>query len=87
MPMRIDTAVGHTIQSLRLEQDLTLRELSNKSFISLGYLCEIENCRKQPSYEIQQKIAEALNITSAELYRQIYLYLANSEKSHKTSSC
>lgn len=57
------------INKIRKEKGLTLAELSNLSGISVGYLCHLEKgSRKNPSLEIMQRIAKALDKTIAEIF-------------------
>lgn len=54
-------SVGKRIKKVRLEKDLTLRELSKKVDISISFLSDIENERSNPSLERLKDIAKALN--------------------------
>lgn len=73
--MRVSMAVGETIRTIRQEQSLTLRDLSEKSFVALGYLSEIERGKKDPSSEIIESISRGLEVSTAELYTEIALLL------------
>jgi transcriptional regulator with XRE-family HTH domain len=76
--MRLAIAVGETIRTLRQEQNLTLRDLSSKSYVALGYLSEIERGHKDPSTEILESISKGLEVSTAELYHEIALLLGDS---------
>ena len=57
------------IKSIRKENGLTLLEISIKSGISVGYLCHLEKgTRNNPSLEVMEKIAKALNKSVAEVF-------------------
>ena len=57
------------IKKIREEKGLTLLKLSDLAGISVGYLCHLERgSRSNPSIEVMQKIAKALNIGIAELF-------------------
>jgi transcriptional regulator with XRE-family HTH domain len=63
--MLFRTALGKVLRELRLEQQKTLRQISERGFISLGYLSEIENGQKELSSEPLNKLAVALNTTAS----------------------
>ena len=47
MNMLYRDALGVVLKELRTEQGLILREVANKSYISYGYLSEIERGKKR----------------------------------------
>lgn len=55
--------VGHRIKNLRKEKNMTLRELSHKTGISVSFLSDIENGRSNPSLERLKDIAGVLDVT------------------------
>ncbi len=73
--MKLQHAIGGVIRELRHEQKMTLRQLSKSSFMSLGYLSEIETGIKSPSTDTLEFIAKGLNLSTAELVKEIYKYL------------
>jgi transcriptional regulator with XRE-family HTH domain len=60
---------GKVIRSYRSKRKLSLKELAQMSGLSTSYISEIERCKKQPSLETINKIAEALNISSEGLFK------------------
>lgn len=62
---------GKAIRSYRRKRNLSLKELAQKSGLSISYLSEIERCKKQPSLETIDKIAHALNISSEVLFNTV----------------
>lgn len=60
-------ALGSVMKDLRNEQGLNLRQVSGKACIALGYLSEVERGHKEPSSEIVELIASALDIPTHEL--------------------
>lgn len=57
------------LKKIRIEKGMTLLELSNKSGVSIGYLCHLEKgSRKNPSLEIMDKIAAAIGKTISEIF-------------------
>ncbi len=62
--MKVNEAFGHIINLRRSRLGLTLRQLSEKANVSLGYLSEVERGKKEASSEIIENIAYALDIPS-----------------------
>ena len=57
------------IRKYRIEEGLTLKELSSKLGISTGYLCHLERgTRQNPSFELMKKIANELGQTIDEIF-------------------
>ncbi len=57
------------IKKYRIQKGLTLKEVADKCGISAGYLCHLEKgSRKNPSIEVMQKIAKALDKTITEVF-------------------
>ena len=57
------------IKKYRELRGLTLKELAEKSGVSAGYLCHLEKgSRVNPSTEVMEKIASALDKTIPELF-------------------
>lgn len=73
--MKLREAVGGTIRKIRKEQGLSLREVSSRRYIALGYLSELERGQKDASSEVLENIANALDLTTLELLKEIYDYL------------
>ena len=49
------------LRKIRKNKNLTIKELSEISGISMGYICHLEKgSRKNPSIYVMEKIAEAL---------------------------
>lgn len=57
------------LKALRINKGMTLEELAEISNVSAGYLCHLENgTRKNPSIEVMEKIAKALNTNIFEIF-------------------
>ena len=56
--------LGKTIKEARLEKNITLIELANKADISKGHLSQIEKNKKEPSWDMLEKISNALEVPS-----------------------
>jgi len=65
--MKLRHALGDTLKELRNEQGYTLRQVSGKAGMALGYLSEIERGQKEASSEILDGLSYALNISLAEV--------------------
>ncbi len=60
-------AIGSSLRTARTARRRTLREVSRRARVSLGYLSEVERGRKEASSELLAAIYEALDIALAEL--------------------
>lgn len=67
--MLLRHAIGSALRRLRLQRGLTLRQLSERSRVSLPYLSEIERGRKEASSEILSTICVVLGISVPDLLR------------------
>lgn len=54
--------VGEVLRARRLAQGLTLRDVSERARVSLGYISEIERGQKEPSSELLAAVAGALDV-------------------------
>lgn len=79
-------ALGEVIRELRHEKQLTLREVSKKSCVALGYLSEIERGHKEASSEIVNEIARSLNYETHELILMVGYRLGGIDKAPNTAS-
>ncbi|KAA8827714.1 helix-turn-helix domain-containing protein [Bifidobacterium myosotis] len=68
-------AIGHVLRDLRTRDRRTLREVSEKAGVSLGYLSEVERGQKEASSELLSSIADALGVTTAQMLRMVADYL------------
>jgi len=60
-------SIGDNIKKYRKAQKITQKELAERSNISRSYLADVENGRYNPSLEVLEAIAQALNIPTSEL--------------------
>jgi transcriptional regulator with XRE-family HTH domain len=65
------TALGIVLRDLRTEQDLQLRDVANKAYISYGYLSEIERGKKEVTSGIMFKLCEALGSNVPDVLNQV----------------
>ncbi|MGE3288854.1 MAG: helix-turn-helix domain-containing protein [Pseudonocardia sp.] len=67
MAVLLREAIGGSLRRVRTARRRTLREVSRRARVSLGYLSEVERGRKEPSSELLAAICEALEIEVADL--------------------
>lgn len=67
MAVLLREAIGGSLRRVRTARRRTLREVSRRARVSLGYLSEVERGRKEPSSELLAAICEALDIEVPEL--------------------
>jgi transcriptional regulator with XRE-family HTH domain len=60
--MKFRVALGDVLKELRLDKGWTLRKLSIKADVSLGYLSEVERGQKELSSEVLASIANAIQV-------------------------
>ncbi len=53
--------IGDVLRDFRQQQGATLRQISSRASVALGYLSEVERGQKEASSEILAAIAEALD--------------------------
>ncbi len=82
-PMR--QFVGEALRARRADQGLTLRELSGRARVSLGYISEIERGQKEASSELLAALAEALDVPLSGLLREVADHLEVLETSQLAS--
>ena len=57
------------IKKYRNSKNMTLKDLSDRTGISVGYLSHLENgTRKNPSQEVMDKISKALNNSIPDIF-------------------
>jgi transcriptional regulator with XRE-family HTH domain len=67
MAVLMREAIGGSLRRMRTARRRTLRDVSRKARVSLGYLSEVERGRKEPSSELLAAICDALDVALAEL--------------------
>ena len=63
--------LGDVLRDARRAQGRTLREISAKAAVSLGYLSEVERGEKEASSELVASICTALDLPMSVVFRQI----------------
>jgi transcriptional regulator with XRE-family HTH domain len=72
--------LGEVLRRHRLRQSRTLRDVSTAAGVSLGYLSEVERGRKEASSELLASICAALDVSLAEVLREVSEDLAREER-------
>jgi transcriptional regulator with XRE-family HTH domain len=70
-PLLMRELLGESLRELRTSSSLTLREVSGKARVSLGYLSEIERGQKEASSELLNAICGALEVPLSNVLRQV----------------
>jgi len=61
-PVLVRELIGESLREERVSQGKTLREISRKARVSLGYLSEVERGQKEASSELLAAICAALDL-------------------------
>jgi transcriptional regulator with XRE-family HTH domain len=72
--------LGDVLRRHRTRQSRTLRDVSGAAGVSLGYLSEVERGRKEASSELLAAICGALDVSLAEVLREVSDDLARDER-------
>lgn len=67
MAVLMREAIGSTLRRARTGRRRTLRDVSRRARVSLGYLSEVERGRKEASSELLAAICDALDIPLSDL--------------------
>jgi len=67
MAVLMREAIGGSLRRIRTARRRTLREVSRRARVSLGYLSEVERGRKEPSSELLAAICDALDVALSDL--------------------
>ena len=70
-PLLMRELLGESLRELRTSSNLTLREVSGRARVSLGYLSEIERGQKEASSELLNAICGALDVPLSIVLRQV----------------
>lgn len=71
---------GEVLRELRTSDHKTLREVSQKAGVSLGYLSEVERGQKEASSELLVSITQALGVKLSEVLTMIAERVAHAEQ-------
>jgi transcriptional regulator with XRE-family HTH domain len=73
--------LGDVLRERRLEQGLTLRQVSAEARVSLGYISEIERGQKEASSELLASLCSALDTPLSTILRDVSEAVAVEEAS------
>ncbi len=71
--------VGEVLRARRVAEGLTLRDVSAKARVSLGYISEVERGQKEASSELLAALARALEIPLSQVLLDVSAMLALEE--------
>jgi len=71
--------VGEVLRARRLAAGLTLRDVSARARVSLGYISEIERGQKEPSSELLAALTTALDVPLSQVLLDVSTLLAIEE--------
>lgn len=71
--------VGEVLRARRLAAGLTLRDVSARARVSLGYISEVERGQKEPSSELLAALAGALDVPLSQVLFDVSAKLAVEE--------
>jgi transcriptional regulator with XRE-family HTH domain len=74
--------IGDVLRRRRLRQSRTLRDVSKAARVSLGYLSEVERGRKEASSELLAAICAALDVSLADVLREVSEDMVALERPH-----
>ena len=77
-------SLGAVLRAERMRRGLTLRELSARARISLGYISELERGQKEASSELLAALCDALDVRLSEVLREVSLDLGSVEAAATT---
>jgi transcriptional regulator with XRE-family HTH domain len=73
--------VGEVLRARRIAQGLTLRDVSGKARVSLGYISEVERGQKEASSELLAALAGALEVPLSKVLLDVSAMLEIEEAS------
>lgn len=71
--------LGDVLRGKRLQRGMTLRQLSARARVSLGYISEIERGRKEASSELLASLCSALDVPLSEVLQDVSSLVALEE--------
>lgn len=72
-------SLGAVLRAERMRQSMTLRDLSARARVSLGYISEIERGQKEASSELLAALCEALDLPLSSVLREVSDHVENRE--------
>lgn len=78
--MELQIMIGHALRQRRQALGLTLREVSRRSFVSIGFLSEVERGKKPISSDAIWSLCNALNLPLYVLLSEVSELLEQAER-------
>ena len=72
--------IGDVLREQRRQQSRTLREVSARARVSLGYLSEVERGQKEASSELLASICGALDLPLSQVLSEVSTRVADAER-------
>ncbi len=72
-------SLGGVLRAERMRRGMTLRELSGRARISLGYISEVERGQKEASSELLAALCDALELPLSRVLRVVSDEIAGQE--------
>ena len=72
--------MGHTARILRQQMDLSLREVSHRSGISLAHLSEFERGQNEISSELLSALSTGLQVKQSDIILEAYKLIVREEQ-------
>lgn len=69
--MLVRQQIGEVLRDYRLQKGRTLRQVSARASVALGYLSEVERGQKEASSEILASVAEALDTPISSIMHEV----------------
>ncbi|MBA2419100.1 MAG: helix-turn-helix transcriptional regulator [Nocardioidaceae bacterium] len=63
--------IGEVLRTQRVARGLTLRDVSARAQVSLGYISEVERGQKEPSSELLAALCGALEVPLSQVLRDV----------------
>jgi transcriptional regulator with XRE-family HTH domain len=75
--------IGEKLRAERIRQNRSLRVVAKDSYMSLGYLSEIERGQKEMSSEILNQLCKGLSLPVSDLLVEVLEEVIKREKQHE----
>ncbi|CAN5401515.1 helix-turn-helix transcriptional regulator [soil metagenome] len=64
-------SLGEVLRAHRIGRAMTLRDVSARARVSLGYISEVERGQKEPSSELLSSLTDALGVPLSQIMRDV----------------
>lgn len=81
--MRLRVAYGHVIRIIRQRNNLSLREVSAKTGISISHLSEFERGQNEISSELFEDLCRGMGAKQSEILLEAYRIIARGENKNE----